>query len=154
VEMLVAVFVFTLLISFLSGTAASVIKSQRKVYALQGVQEAGRFVLESMIKEIRTSRVNSVGGLRQDLQITNDKGIDVIYQFTNGADNIAYRQGQPISPSGVNLTGSFYVRKYVLPEHAVVTIVLELGSVSVEGKPETQSKINLQGTISSRAFPE
>ncbi len=76
VELLIAMAVFSLIVVAMSATAVSVIKSQRKGFALQNSQETARYILESISKEIRMSVINSAdsgGSPVNILGITNAK---------------------------------------------------------------------------------
>jgi len=150
VELLVTLFIFSMFITSITSAALMVIKGQRRAFAIQDVQEAGRFLTESMVKEFRTSFVESVNGTHQLIEITNDKDKPVIYEFSN--DRL-YRKGQPISPSGVKVTGSFYVQKHSLPARAMITTVMKIESAS-SGKPEERAEVNLQSSVTLRSFLE
>ena len=52
IELLVAMAAFGLIVIAISGVATSVIKSQRKAFALQNIQESTRFILESMSRRL------------------------------------------------------------------------------------------------------
>lgn len=143
VEMLVAVAIFGMLVLSITNVALAIIKSQRKSFAIQNVQETSRYILETASKEIRTSKVNSFTD--STLDITNAQGQAVIYSFDS---NALKRNGQIISPSGLNLTGVFYVRQYVFPERSLVTIFMKL--ISKEAKEDERAGIYLQSTVSPR----
>ncbi|MBL7155472.1 MAG: prepilin-type N-terminal cleavage/methylation domain-containing protein [Candidatus Portnoybacteria bacterium] len=155
VELLIAFAVFSLIVVAMSATAVSVIKSQRKNFALQNSQEAARYILESFSKEIRMSKINSDdsgGNPTTDgkLNITNAKSETFDYQFDN-INKILYRGGQALNSTNLEVTGSFYIRKSAsLPARAVVTLVMKVKTIG--GRVEKEAEIYLQSTISSRAF--
>jgi len=151
IEMLVAMAVFSLIVVAMSATAVSVIKSQRKGFALQNSQETARYILESVSKEIRMSMINSdPGDGLSSLNITNAKSETFNYQFDN-TSKILYRGGQALNSTNLEVTGGFYIRKSAsLPARAVVTLVMKVKAVG--GRAERETEIYLQSTISSRAF--
>ncbi|MFH1667873.1 MAG: type II secretion system protein [Candidatus Komeilibacteria bacterium] len=153
IEMVVALAIFSLVISVLGSVSVSLIKVQRKAFVLQNTQEAARYILESISKEIRTSRINSEADSDLTvLNITNSKGETLDYQFDN-TNKWILRNGEVISPNILNITGSFYLRKspvQTVPAFAIVTIVIKVESQG--DRPEEQAEIYLQNSIASRSF--
>jgi len=148
IELLVALGIFSMIMIGTTSVALSVMKSQRKAFSLQVVQESGRYILESMIKEIRMGVVNSSQGSGlSSLDITNSNGESVIYRFQG---NTIKRNGQNLSSNNVKLTGNFYVRKSSsLPNRALVTLVIKIESK--EEKEGERSEIHIQNSITSRS---
>lgn len=150
IELIVALAVFSLVILSISGIFISVINSQRKVFSFQNTQEAGRYLLESMTKEIRMSIINSssVDGAFT-LNITNPKGetFDYVFDITNKR---LLRQAQVLSPDNIEISGSFYIRKSTLPSQSKVTIVMKLKTKGI--KPEQQVVIDLESTVAARGY--
>ena len=152
IELLVALGIFSMIIIGVATTALSVTKSQRKAFSLQVVQESGRYILESMIKEIRMGVVNSAQGSGlSSLDITNSDGQDIEYQFLGNKLRRSVNGGawQNLSPSNVRLTGNFYVRKDAFPNRALVNIVIKIESK--EERAEERSEIYIQNSITSRS---
>lgn len=159
IELLVALTAFSLVMVSLSSIAVSMIKSQRKAFIVQEVEESSRYILEMMIKEIRMSRINSAdssGALVDTLSLTNGQGDDIIYEFD---DNKFYRYPAGQS-AGLNyllsnqnnfaVSGGFSIAKNASPNWAVVTIVMKFDSLKT--RAEEQTEINLQNTVCSRSF--
>jgi len=152
IELLVALVVFSMVIVGMATTTVSVIKSQRKAFALQDVQESGRYLLESMSKEIRMSVINSGdsgGSPLTSLNITNAQDETFEYQFDNTNKRLL-RQGEIISPPNLEVTGNFYVSKETFPDRAMVTFVMKIKPAGL--KIEEETEIYLQSTLSSRAW--
>ena len=152
IELLVALGIFSMIMIGMTGTALSVMKSQRKAFSLQVVQESGRYILESMIKEIRMGVINSSSGSGlSSLNITNSDGQDIEYQILGDKLCCSINGGiwQDLSSSNIKLTGSFYIRKNASPNRALVTVVIEIESK--EEKTEEQSEIYIQNSITSRS---
>ena len=154
IELLVALTVFSLVIISMSAIAVSMIKAQRKAFALQNIQEPARYIVESISKEIRMSVIDSgPGDGLSSLSITNSKSEDVDYQFVGQRLRRRVNGGswQDLSPTNLEVTGDFYIRKSTsLPVRAVVTLIMQVKST--QGQVEEQAEIYLQSTISSRAF--
>jgi len=157
-ELLVAMFAFGMIIVSIGGVSQSIIKAQRKAFALQEVQESGRYLLEAMSKEIRMSTINTggIGVTNTDtLNITNTKSQTVVYYF-NGVNNRMEKQinggvWEDISPANLNLTGSFYIRKDSVPApRALITINMKIESSGL--RVEQAANIYLQSSISSRSW--
>ncbi len=153
IELLIALAVFSLVIIAMSATAVSVIKSQRKGFALQESQETALYILESVSKEIRMSTINSVsGGPEVSLDITNFKGENVEYRFNSQKfqRQINSSGWQDLSPSNLEVTGAFYIRRsFTQPVRGAVTLVIQINS---QGRAEEETEIDLQSTLSSRSF--
>ena len=153
IELLVALATFSLLIFALTTTATSVIKAQRKTYAIQNIQEPARYILEVINKEIRTSALDSASGDNMpSLNITNFQGETINYQFVNNKIQRQVNGGvwQDLSPSNLNVTGGFYVINESFPKRAKITIVMEIETTG--GQEGTRAKIDLQSAITPRSF--
>ncbi len=156
IELIIALTIFSLVIISMAAITVSMIKSQRKTFALQNIQEPARYISESMSKEIRMSQINSLdsGGSQRDiLNITNDKNENVDYRFI--AANRLQRQvdgggWQYLSPANLEVTGGFYISKSSSPDRAKVTIVMQIKSTGA--KVEEQAEVYLQSTISQRSY--
>ena len=152
IELLIALTVFSLVIVSMAAITVSMIKSQRKTFNIQNIQEPARYILESMSKEIRMSEINSSdsGGSQRDiLNITNAQGDTFDYQFDNTNERIL-RWGQNLSPANLELTGGFYISKSSSPDRARVTVVMKIKSTAT--KAEKQAEIYLQSTVSQRSY--
>jgi len=152
IELLVALSVFSVVMIGMTSTALSVMKGQRKALSLQIVQESSRYILESMIKEIRMGVINSDNGTGlSSLDVTNARGENVEYRFQEDKMQRSVNSGawQDLSSSKVDLNGSFYIRKSAFPNRALVTIVIKIESK--EGKKEERSEIYIQNSITSRS---
>jgi len=155
IELLITLIIFSLVVLSMTAIATSIIKSQRKAFALQNIQEAGRYILESMSKEIRMSIIDtpdSGGSSVTFLDITNADGQDVDYRFIN--QKLRRRVGggwwQDVSPANLEVTGGFYVRRDPFPNRAVVTIVMKARDTGA--RTEEQAEIYLQSSIAPRSY--
>ncbi len=150
VELLVAMATFSIIIVAMSGISVSVINAQRKAFVLQNTQESTRYLLESMSKEIRMSTINSSASNKTNiLNITNDEGLTLNYQFDN-VNKKLMRYGYAVSPSNIDLTGWFYIRKSNFPNRSLVTIIIKAESQG--SRQEESAETSLQNSVSSRPF--
>jgi len=146
IELLVAMAVFTVVITVVFGLFSTALKGQRRVIALQNIQENGRFLLEFMAKELRMSKINTANGISATLNITRSDDNTVIYTLSNGK---IYRNSIQVNSDEVNINGSFYINGVgadgIQPK---VTISLTLQGVG--NRAEEQAIINIQTTLSQR----
>lgn len=165
IELLIALAVFSLVIVSMATTAVSIIKGQRKAFTLQDTQETGRFILESMSKEIRMSEVTTPAGSPTELNITNVDGDgdgaqddDVDYRFLANKLQRRLNGGnwRDLTSDKLEVTGNFYVMKFISPERPGEVIQTRVTSVIkikiTGGKAEEQAEIRLQSTIVPRLF--
>ena len=153
VELLVSLAVFSLLIFALATITGSIIKAQRKAFAIQSVQEPARYILEVISKEIRVSGINSnTGDNMPSLNITNPQNEVIDYQFANNKIQRRVDGGiwEDLSSSNLEITGSFYIVNEPFPKRAKVTIVMETKITG--GRAESGAGINTQNTITPRSF--
>jgi len=128
IELLVAMAIFSIVIVSIVGIFTAGINGAQRVFDRQGIQESGRFILESISKEIRMSEINTpIGGPYAILSITNAKGQTLDY-FFDGASKRLVRDSQYLSPGKIETTGSFYVQR-VDNQPARVTVVLKLKNI-------------------------
>ena len=152
IELIVAMAAFSLIVVAMTGMAFSMIKAQRKSFAIQNTQEAGRFIMESINKELRMSSIDSGdsgGNPINLLNITNPASEIFSYQFDN-TNRRLLRNGEFMSSDNLDVTGNFYITKTSFPSRSLVTIVMQIKSST--GHPDTGSEIYLQSTVSSRGY--
>lgn len=153
IELLVALVTFSLLMFSLTTIAASVIKAQRKTFAIQNIQEPARYILEVINKEIRLGEINSASSDNApSLSITNFQDEAVNYQFSNNKIQRQVNGGvwQDLSPSNLEVTGGFYITNESFPKRAKITTVMKIRTTG--GQPESVVEVNLQGAITPRSF--
>jgi len=151
VELVVAMGIFSVVMLAVTGLTLSLIKSHRKALAMQRTQETARYVLEAATKEIRMSIIKSnpfSGGSVLSIRTPRD-GTIIDYSFNDGNKRL-YRDGQPITPNDLEITGSFYLEKSNVPRRAYITIVMQALHKGI--KAEEESKIYLQSGVSARSY--
>ena len=117
VELLVAMAAFGLIVVAITGIFIAATKTQMKAFALQNAQESGRYLLETMTKEIRMSQIEweEIDGYPTAiLSIVSPYGGATSYEFNN-TDKLLKRGGYPISPDNINVTGNFLSKKIPHP---------------------------------------
>ncbi len=147
IELLVALALFSIVITIAVGIFSSSMSGIWGAFGHQNIQDSARFVMESMSKEIRMSKINTAdGGPYATINITNSKGETLDYTFAGG---YLLRDGQPVSSGKVQMHGAFYVQKVggLLPR---ATVIVKAQNIS--NKPAEQVKIYLETTISSREY--
>lgn len=145
IEIIVAAALFSLISLAITNLFISAIKGQRQITSLQAVQENGRYLMESISKEIRTSQIVSNDGMATNLQIKNADGENIEYVFSNKQIT---RNGEILNSENIETDGRFYIKKTNSQPRATVVMVLNYKS----NKPEQNIKINLETTMSSRVY--
>lgn len=152
IEMIVAMAIFSVLIISITGIFISVVKAQRLALAQNSIQESGRYILESITKEIRMGEQVSETGATNILHLINSEEKEVTYSFD---EIILSRQEEGFSSaedfnSSANeeITGYFFVRKNPYSSVSLVTIMLKIKN----DNPQLSEKpvINLQTTVATR----
>lgn len=162
IELLVAMATFSVVVVaavdiFLMGLGGT-----QRIFGAQAVQESGRFIMESMAKEVRMSQVNSfdgvalaslpngVSGPYASLNITNAHGQTLDYVFNNTNKQVR-RAGEILSSNDIEAISRFYLTKSGSLQPRV-TITLSLVNKTV--KAGSRAVINLQTTVSSREYAQ
>jgi len=87
IELLVAIATFVIVVVTIMDIFLMGLGGSKKIFGRQNVQESGRFILESMSKEIRMSKINTAAGSSNTVNITNSKSQTFDYSFdTQTAD--------------------------------------------------------------------
>lgn len=151
-ELLIAMAVFSLAVIAVIDVFLVGMGGGKKVFGRQDIQESGRFIMETMSKEIRMSRINTAaGGPYSSVNITNAKTPPQTLNYSIDAINKTISRASDIlNPSDVEVTGSFYVQRPAADVQPRVTVVLTLKNRT--GKIGERAEINLQTTISSRNY--
>jgi len=152
-ELIVSLALFSIVIVVVLGLFSMGITAQRKVLALQGVQENGRFILEFMAKEIRMSTINS--GTASSINITRPEPGGEIVEYTfNGNDltRTVDGEGGAINSEDVIVNGSFYVAGVGAADALEPKVTIALSVQGSGTKIEEQARIDLQTTLSQRVL--
>ncbi len=149
IELLVAMATFAVVIVTITDIFLMGLGGTKRIFGQQNIQESGRFIMEMMSKEMRMSKINTVAGSSNVVNITNSKSQTFDYSFDN-VNKIISRNGEPLNASEVELTGNFYIQKDSSDSQPRVTVVMILKNRT--NKAGERSEIDLQTTISSRYY--
>lgn len=151
IELMVGMTIFVIVISVVLSLFMSALTGQRKVLAQQNLQDNARYLLGFIAKELRMSKIKSVGV--NTLIIERHDGTEVTYTFDISEKQIERNDGStsgPINSDQVLVTGNFYGSGVVSGDDIQprVTIVLKLETIG--DKPEERTELNIQTTLSQR----
>lgn len=145
IELLVGVAIFALSIMVAVNLFMSVLKTQRKSFAIQNVQGNARYLISFMAKEIRMSEINTSDGEQTVLNITHPINGNVIYNFSGTQ---ILRSNEPINSDEVQVSGKFFIDGKTAGRKPRVTIVMKVETTGA--KAEQRAEINLQTTLNQR----
>lgn len=148
IELIIAIAIFVVVTSLVVSLLMTSLKGQKKVIAIQNVQDNARYLMEFMAKEIRMSDIDSA--TYYTLNISRPGGESVSYSFVG--DNIIRTDSSmsgPINSNQVLVNGRFYATGIGSGDNQQpkVTIVMK---VETQGKPEEESEISIQTTLTPR----
>jgi len=162
IEILVAMAIFLIVITTVLQIFMMSMSGTWRLFGRQNDLDTARFILESMSKEVRLSAIisnDSSGGKVQQLNITNAYGCSVSYVFgssnitraVTGGSGCTIVSAAPLNPNEVLIVnGGFYIQKPPGSFQPRVTMVM--GVKNNAAKAAQQSEVDLQTTISSRAY--
>ncbi len=152
IELIVALAVFVVVVVTANGIFSLSIVSHRKISSQQETLETGRFLLESISKEVRFSRIYNSDGASLQLSVRNQDGEDITYTFDNGNKQISKIVGGGtvvLNDPNMAVAGQFMVsRSGTAIAHPLVTIIMQVADK--RGKTELNSVVSLQTSISPR----
>lgn len=163
-EMLVAVSVFILIMAATVAIFVSVVRAQRKAQALRAVLDDSRYSLELMARQIRMAKIDydayggSVTEPQETLYLIDSQGTSHIFSFRS---NRLEFDGGVVTSDNVFLDDlKFYINPEASPytsgsedEHSRVTIVFSAtGKYGQSDKPQEESHIDIQTTVSNRVY--
>ena len=154
VEVIVTSFVFSIIALAVSAIFVQTLSLQRRASTSQKIQDNAIFVLESMSRDIRVSRVvdqESPNCTANTLTIIHPVKGDVVFRLNNGAIEKSQAGGPFVAISGSDVrftrfnfcvTGSTFTDNRT-PRIAILTTI-----ENVSGREVLE--VNLQTTVSSR----
>ena len=148
VELIVAIAIFSIVITIVVSLFMTALKGYRKNLALQNVQDNARFIVDFIAKELRMATINS--GTSNSLNITRSDGTAVTYLLSsNNLTRTAGGTSGPINSDEVTVNGNFYVSGIGGDSfQPKVTIGLKVENKGT--RPEEKAVINIQTTLSQR----
>ena len=158
IEMLIAATVFSFLIVIVSGLYVRVLDLQRTAQGAARVQENSLFVIETVSREIRVSRIASEDtdcktGFNTDF-ITLDHPVEGIVEYTydidaNGFGSIS-RDGRLITSPDVNFSSFQFCVSNSGPDNFQTRVTLLMTAENVTGKPQNRTPFTIQTSVASR----
>ncbi|MEK7123536.1 MAG: prepilin-type N-terminal cleavage/methylation domain-containing protein [Patescibacteria group bacterium] len=153
-ELIVAIGVFSAVISASTGIFLSTLTAQRKAIALQNIQDNIRFAVESMAKEIRTGKTFSANPERTQLNFINAAGASVVYRLSGTAIERSQDNGTtflPITADNIEVSGlKFYLSGEAESDGLQPKITITAKTRAKNVKIAEQSEMYLETTISAR----
>jgi prepilin-type N-terminal cleavage/methylation domain-containing protein len=174
VELLIAVALFSVVISITSGVFIRSLRTQRIITSFIAANSNASLAMEQMAREIRTGQDFCSGpnigcaadsGIFQELIFTNARGQQAKYELseprTIGLNTIQsiMRSADggtplPVTADNVNINYfSFYLTGHELGDGGNPRITITLG-IGATGVPFSDALINLQTTVSSRVVQD
>lgn len=153
VEVIVATFVFSIISLAIISIFSQILKIERRVFAVQEMQENSLFVLELMAREIRVSKIESQESLdcsRTSLIVNHPVNGIVSYSLNGGVvRRTASGVTTDLTAGNLNFTRLNFCVKGSAPSDNKQVRVAILTSVQNIGGQET-FKFDLETTITSR----
>lgn len=152
VELLVAMAIFSVVVSVATGAFIRALRTQRQLVAFSAANSNLSLVLEQMAREIRVGREFSQQA-SGELSFVNGRGETVTYSYDDQAQAI-YRQAgnglrQPLTSGNVAIRDLRFVTRFVgddgYPARVTVT-----ASVSPKEVGVSSSVVRIQTTLSAR----
>ena len=161
VELIVAVFIFSVLVTIASGSFVSALSLQRRALNIKKVEENGRFILELMARELRVA--NPINTASNDCPSSGTSTLSFehpvngsvqysltanqVHRLINGVDTMISNPDVEISQLVFCISGNT-VNDNTQPR---VTIILGLRS---GGSSNAAATIDLQTTVSQRVLSD
>lgn len=160
VELVVAMTIFILAVTMISGLFVRSIKTQRQANHLTVLNSDSSLILERMNREIREgynfSEPNQTGRCEGDLEfsrVVNGSEKEVTYRFNEG--NIERREGSNAPYHVLNSSESdirytcFLLTQSDSEEPWRITVSMKVGSID----PNINYSANIQTTVTARSLP-
>lgn len=150
IELLVAMSLFVVVISLVSGVFVRALRAQRNIVGLIAANSNAALALEQMMREMRTGR--DFGVLTaEEINFTNAKAEPVIYRLDIDDKGIGFlsRNNERLTAENVVVKKLNFILLDVPPAPPKITIIFQL---SPANSVFENSFVNLQTTISARTF--
>ena len=157
VEILVAIGIFSLVISVAVGTFVGGSSSQKKIMELSDTQREAGYLMETVSRELRMATAidpSQEKNSDSDIEFTNYENILIEYcrADQNGSCNIAgkyfARDGEIINSSSIEITDlTFYTSETFANVQPVITVVMKVKSTGRYG-----TEFTLQNSIALRLY--
>ncbi|HXV26796.1 MAG TPA: prepilin-type N-terminal cleavage/methylation domain-containing protein [Candidatus Paceibacterota bacterium] len=158
VEMLVATAVFSFIIISVSGLYTRVLGLQRRAIGAARVQENALFVIESIAREIRVSRIPSgdsdCTGVPDPVTtrtIMLDHPVEgaITYAY-DAANGVVLRNGEELTSPEVRVTSFAFCVSGSGPDDLQARVTIPMTLENIASNPAYQVSVALQTTVVSR----
>lgn len=158
IEILVAGLIFSMIAVMVGSIFSQVVYLQRRVFSAQEIQENAFYVVETLSRDIRESRVCTIGtcttGPQTYLQIAHPRRGNIAYAFDEVRGVITKTEGGStvdITSSNVNFTRfNFYVYHQGIDNMQSKVVMV----ISVSNRLGPSVIIDSQATVISRDFSD
>lgn len=162
IELLVAISVFAIVVTMVSGAFMISLKGQSKTVTVQNVADNIRYAMEVIAKEVRMGKNFPVPGTYSDFSFTSNmparSGNQVRFRLDSGrimfdddTNPATAPEDSLTSPGNVNITAlSFVVDGQYPTTQPRVTIVVEAESVGT--RVDVATRMQTQTTVSPRSL--
>lgn len=163
IEMLVALAIFSIVVTVMLSVTISLVKAQRKTQNLQLVHDSARYAIEMMAKEIRMSKIKKVEVIsgpdhvnKLTVERLDSPGTDIVYQFQNDhpTQGGVLTRSKGVDSRDLNDIAKVKIMGYFYPVSGTpgkrLTIVLRAESIGA--RPGEAATIDLQTTVTSRDY--
>lgn len=162
IELLVAATVFTFVVTAVAGLFAQTLDLQRRGAGIQRIQENAQFVVESVAREVRVSRVTSGNTnctppdvASRTLIIEHPVNGTVTYAYdTVAGEGMILRNGQPITTSDVNFLQFAFCVSGAGTDGTQARVTMPMMIEATSARSSARVQVSLQTTIVSRDLSE
>lgn len=152
IEFLVAIAIFSLLVSSAVFILSSTLKSQRKALALQQISDQTSYMLEYMSRTIRMAQPGTIKSAAGGVEFESYNGETVKFFYEDGAIK-QFKSGEAINLTSedIEVTSAYFSITGIDTGDGLQPKVTIAITITSEGsKPEEQTEIRVQTTISQR----
>ncbi len=162
IELMVAIGVFAMVTTMLSGTFIISLRGQGKSATVQNVADNTRYAMEVMAKEIRMGMIKTTEGYVSDIQfrsnMPNRNGATVRFYLDGASSQVMFDDDisdalapEPITASSIAISSLTFDVSGVSPmSQPRITIIMQAKSAGTA--EDIATRIDLQTTISPRSL--
>lgn len=158
IELLVAATIFSFVVAGVSGLFAQALDLQRRAVGIQKIQENSQYVMESIAREVRVSRVisadtecNPLDPATAQLTIEHPVNGIVTYRHDRASQTGAIlRNDQPITTADVDFKSLAFCVSGAGADGQQTRVTIPMTVEAAAGRPSMRVSTSLQTTIISR----
>jgi len=154
VELLVAMSIFTIVVSIATGIFVRSLRTQRNIINLMAINDNASLAIEQMAREIRTG-IKFSSPTETELNFTNYLNQAVTYRLNQST--LALERGvggdfKPITASEVKIKKLRFILMGEQPNDGLATRVTVILSIGSDQRDLKDISTNIQTTVSARNF--